>query len=425
MALPITADPAPITAELEALLDGDPCFAAASMTRPQQLQPDSGLSLRLWWERGGEWWLRTQLSLGDKKERWVVIPPSTRRTVATDVGKVRPHPLAAVACPVASVIASDVAAGARSASPAIPTTAADAACGRETAGWMLRAEQHLASSGAARRLQYLEMVEDGPAPSYKGCITTASAADPLDRFGEFTMCLQRLANHGDALPLGRFRSPATGWIVIRGRRGHHGYCDEVRAYDLASGAAYVVKSCGGLVLRADGTIDHRATSAGGGRPTAQVGRLPVLALREAALMGMLSAVSDVDIVVDSYGRHLPPAIEPEGAAWSLGALGASGSASSGRTSLEIAWVREGKGQGRWSTDWPDSDRPVIGHATDLLAVAEAGLVLGACAPAALPAIPWTSLGARLDGEPPASEGPTGAALRAELEALRARTRICP
>ncbi len=38
------------------------------------------------------------------------------------------------------------------------------------------------------------------------------------------------------------RAPERGWLVLRGRRGHYQFSDEVRAYDLATGAAYVVKS---------------------------------------------------------------------------------------------------------------------------------------------------------------------------------------
>jgi len=35
-----------------------------------------------------------------------------------------------------------------------------------------------------------------------------------------------------------------GWLVLRGRRGHYDWANEIRAYDLATGAAYVVRDTG-------------------------------------------------------------------------------------------------------------------------------------------------------------------------------------
>jgi hypothetical protein len=50
-------------------------------------------------------------------------------------------------------------------------------------------------------------------------------------------------------------------IVIRGRRGHYDFCDELGAYDMETGAAYVAKSCSGLHLRTDGSVDFEGTNA--------------------------------------------------------------------------------------------------------------------------------------------------------------------
>lgn len=44
------------------------------------------------------------------------------------------------------------------------------------------------------------------------------------------------------------RAPSHGWFILRGRRGHYRFSDEVRAYDLATGAAYVARSEAALAL---------------------------------------------------------------------------------------------------------------------------------------------------------------------------------
>ena len=70
---------------------------------------------------------------------------------------------------------------------------------------------------------------------------------PADkRYQKWHACIEELRPRQDALPLGRVRAPMRGFFVVRGRRGHYSFCDEIRAYDLASGAAYVASSCSGV-----------------------------------------------------------------------------------------------------------------------------------------------------------------------------------
>ncbi len=92
---------------------------------------------------------------------------------------------------------------------------------------------------------------------------------------------------GWALPLGRFRAPDRGWLVIRGRRGHYEFCDELRAYDVETGAAYVAKSCSGLHLRPGGSVDFEATNASR-KAAVEAGRVDVANLREAVWMILLA-----------------------------------------------------------------------------------------------------------------------------------------
>nr|WP_128798116.1 hypothetical protein [Corallococcus coralloides] len=62
------------------------------------------------------------------------------------------------------------------------------------------------------------------------------------------------------LELGRIRAPMDGWLVIRGRRGHYSFCDQLDAFHLGTGTLYRSSSCSGLALKSDGRVD------GGPRP---------------------------------------------------------------------------------------------------------------------------------------------------------------
>ncbi|HHH30969.1 MAG TPA: hypothetical protein ENK57_21855, partial [Polyangiaceae bacterium] len=63
-ALPKTADPKPLLAELDALLEL-PCLEQAARHLPYQLaEADSGWALKDWWQRGGHSWIHFYLELG-------------------------------------------------------------------------------------------------------------------------------------------------------------------------------------------------------------------------------------------------------------------------------------------------------------------------------------------------------------------------
>jgi len=79
-----------------------------------------------------------------------------------------------------------------------------------------------------------------------------AASDP-ESFGEadadYTEWMKCLEEHRPvawALPLGRLQSPRVGWLIIRGRRGHYQFCDEVRAHDLETAQPNVAQSCSRL-----------------------------------------------------------------------------------------------------------------------------------------------------------------------------------
>lgn len=390
-----SGDPKPLEKELEKLLDDEPCFAITAATRPYPMTFDSGLSLHDWWEQGGRWWIESQLVTKGADVHWVVLPPTSRRTLAGDVSTV--HPLAPLLCP---------------ADAAMPKSASS--CGRETLGWIHRADQALALHAAARRAAHLQSEGAELPATRERCAAKAKAGPASAAYLTYATCMHLGRPTSDALPLGRFAAPKEGWLAIRGRRGHHSGCEELRAYDLATGAAYVAKSCWGFGQQ-------------GNRHSTEVGKVPLDALREAALVAFLAELADRDVARSAEGHAVPPGIAiaiPAGVGSGIGLSGFGWS--SGRTVLEVGWVRGGRGQARTTVDWPDSDTPAREHAAQLLAVAEAGFVAG-CAPAPVPAIPWSSLGPRVDtkGYMPSTDGqPVYGQLEADFSALRGRP-LCP
>jgi hypothetical protein len=72
----------------------------------------------------------------------------------------------------------------------------------------------------------------------------------------------------------------------------------------------------------------------------------------------------------------------------FGISGMSFGTSSGRTTLVYQWVRGGRSILSGTVDWPDAWYGARQHATELLAIAEAGM--SGCAPASLPSIPWAA-----------------------------------
>lgn len=333
-----------------------PCFRL-SVENPRDLEAKSAVSLRIFWEDGGEEWLRSYLALRDP-EPSVVLPPDLRPALASDGehGEVPP----AFLCP-----------------------AADERCGQETAGWVLRSERALATLAHSSHAP-----SPGPAPlspkaQAQTCWNMARGKPASERYVVWRTCLERARPEVPALPLGAFRAPLSGWWLIRGRRGHYHFCDEVRAYDLASGAAYVAASCSGLVLRDGGSVAHDQTDAGR-HVSVRMGRLPVDNLREAALMVVLAKeVRSVQVHAESY--PLPAGLVPRRPEDAGIGGGGSGSfwMSSAQTTLSWA-LHEGdviRAEGRLT--WPDSADAGEQNAVDLLRVAEAGLQDG-CPPALLP-----------------------------------------
>jgi hypothetical protein len=359
-ALADDGDAKPVKAELDALLTNE-CFALAAGDFHDATAFDSAVSLKAWWDDGGMSWLAHYLVLGDLRES--VVPPSRRRALTAASPKAKTHPLAPLLCPPSNARMTDA-----------------TGCGHETSGWVKRADASLVRRAVHGRAT-------STMPTVKDCTQDALAAGVAaeDRYAVFRACLDTVAMHRDALPLGRFKAPTDGWFVIAG--GRRSSCIELFAYDLASGAAYRVRDCTGR---------GRSATA----PATAIGRVPLALLREAVWMILLARVSEHDVLSEAATFAIPKEIpigRPRNSGY--GSTGGSGCGSSSPRSW--SWMRATGGalvgQASGIIQWPsDGCTDVDGHAGELVEVMEDGFEAG-CAPAAAPTkVPWSAPGPAIE-----------------------------
>ncbi len=357
---------APLSAieeRLEALRQ-TPCFALAALDDDPTPFATTGVA-RAWWEEGGHEWASEFLSYGSGYRDELVLAPSRRSTLALEAAS-QDDPLRSLLCPEA-----------------------DESCGRETAGWTIRAEQafhdHAREQSAERDRQDEDDEDDEDEPRLD-CGAEAREEALGERYGAFRGCVAERRPLHSAMPVGRMRAPTRGWLVIRGRRGHYHFRDGLSAYDLATGAAYVASSDSALVLRDDGSVDGDATDAAR-RVTGEAGRLSVDAVRELAWMLFLAGRVEerfADVTTVALPRGIP--LRSHDDASSFGGLSASGSFSSAQTELDWVWVEGGRVQLSGQLTWPESSVAANDHAVQLLRIAEATFAPG-CVPARLTALP--------------------------------------
>lgn len=320
-----------IDAALDAAL-ATPCLALAAreVPRPRFEHPAAA---RAWWAAGGEDWLRAELS--PEAGRWLHLPPTPRAVLDDDA-------LAPLLCPLE-----------------------DAACAAPTAGWRLRAERALQAHPHAGERGEVEACDEAHPDDYVSWFGCADLATSHDRY---------------LLPVGALQVPDAGWLVVRGARRVDGErCEQLNAYDLATGAAVSAQRCEvtELIVGPDGA---RSQPQG---PTLRQGHVPVDNLRELTWMLLLAPE------IDRVGRpDSVPLLTPEGAprvrpdeeplAW-LSGRGFGGGY------LEQEWWLTGaavKAQGTlW---WPSYPTPVETHVSELNAVVEAALAEGCLASAPPP-----------------------------------------
>jgi len=345
-------DPAPLTKALTTLLEG-PCFTLGTSRFVFEVQDsDTGRSLKHFWEVGGKNWFFQFLRF-DEDTSYTYTLPTMRKSLGSDTHP--KHALAPLLCPLG-----------------------DLDCAPQSKGWRLRAEHTF-----ALRAQGSRILDTEP------CHQEAIEKPELDRWESWFDCLHEKvkqdANRQVALPLAQLRADS-GWWVLSGRRGHHRFCDEVRAYDLVTGTAYIVSSCSGLALNPDGSVDVASTNAQR-KPHTRIGHLPLNALREAAWMSMLAPHVQKRVVLDGFGTALPADITPMRSSCGGGRasyLYASGGGHSGQTALSWTWTDGRRQHITGELTWPeDFNRAGYQHAVQLLQVAEAGFV-ESCPTARLP-----------------------------------------
>jgi HEAT repeat protein len=347
-------------ADLHSLLSSR-CFRlAAEQGAPPEFEHP--MSLQTWWETGGEAWLasyidRPRLGPVEDLREHVVFPPDPRKalTLETEPGQV----LAPLLCSLA-----------------------DESCGGETEGWAERAREAFSAAVVRDRLRD----EDAFPVNSQSIAARCEARVRENETAEYSKWMECLAEHrlpDWALPLGNFRAPDRGWLLIRGRRGHYEFCDELAVYDVETGAAYVARSCSGLHLRPDGTVNFEATNATR-KTAAEAGRLDVANLREAVWMILLAPRAERVFLSADY-FPLPKGMVPTPPDSDTGGIGfGSVWGNSGQTSLSWSWfLADGQVLASGTLTWPSSYSAPETHAADLLRIAELGL-RPECPPAKLP-----------------------------------------
>jgi hypothetical protein len=189
-------------------------------------------------------------------------------------------------------------------------------------------------------------------------------------------CVESKRRMRTALPLGEFKAPESGWIVIAGRRGHYDFCDTTRAYDLETGTAFISNSCSGLVLQSGGSVNVADTN-DRRKETVRAGVISVDNLREAVWM-MLFREEASEIQLTSEAVPLPSNLTPELTIQEPNGdvFGRGISSNTGQTRLIWRWLPTGQGRFDGDLTWPGSYEAAEDHAATLLNVAEQSFVEG-------------------------------------------------
>ncbi|WP_375760383.1 hypothetical protein [Corallococcus exercitus] len=305
------------------------------------------LALKTWWRDGGKAYFTSQLELGRVGARTVVIPPDLRDVLAREASPT--HRLAPLLCPLKA-----------------------GACGAATEAWRARAEKAFRLEN--RRPGTFD--EDPPPPP--DCMKEARKQPARLRYKAWRGCLAinpQARNVQTVLPLGRIRVPADGWLVIRGRRGHYDFCDQLDAYHLATGTAYRSRSCSNLALRSDGKVDAAGTDAAR-QSGVRVGRVSPERIRELMWMLLLEPEVKDGVQVEAVRIPVPKGLRVEWPKTDEGHLGgvAGGvfGGSTAQTRLSWNWFPPGGAEllsGQFT--FPYSWAPGEDHANVLMKDAEA------------------------------------------------------
>ncbi len=317
-------------------------------------EADSVLALREFWRSGGHAHLSSILDWGRPalSERFYWTLPDLRRTWTRESDP--KSPFFSLLC---SAAAPD--------------------CGPQARGWRLRAAAFLKRFSRERQAYFgsLSQADDDS----DDCAAPRKEGTPWV-FGDWVACVRLGVRIEKVLPLGGLRAPTQGWLTVSGRRGHYSFCEEVRAYDLATGAAYVHQICDSAFAmgRAAGKGPHKISV-----PVLRVGQVPLASLREAAWMMLLADRVGEPLVIEAVRARIPDGI-PFLQTSTFAGRGGGGRFGSNQTILDWRYSNEGGARAWGDLTWPeDYNDAVRAHAVELLKIAEAGFVEG-CPPAPPP-----------------------------------------
>jgi hypothetical protein len=359
-ALPDEADTGPVVAELEAVL-GSRCF---ELSREEWTRPESGvhaLALKAWWREGGRAWVGSYLELGKPDVRTILLPPAVRAVLAKET-VAADHWLSGLLCSVG-----------------------DAGCGAETRGWHECLEDVFRQDVERRRSA--PPVTLPPGLERPDCVAKARSEPRRWRYTAWRSCVSSRRPYVWGLPIARLKAPEEGWLVLRGRRGHYAFCDEVRAYHLRTGAAYISESCYGLEPAAAG--EYRGVRCpdpkNPQKAWLRVGTLAPDKARELAWVLMLGAEAS-SLHREAQSLNVPegfPVEWREKVTWEGSVegfvMGGVFSGHSGQTRLDWTWFSPGGGALSGNFTYPDPKEPAEAYANFLLRRLEATFTEG-CPP---------------------------------------------
>jgi hypothetical protein len=266
-----------LTTRIEQLL-ASRCYLGGQLTREldlDALKAAKARAVRVWWEEGGQWFLRDAL----QNATAVYFAPTVRPLLAAELLP-KQDPLRMILCPNASSECDPVAAGA-----------------------VLEVERE------EQRVALLAGNGRPPPPTgdyssiQQECARASHKLPRATRFEEYVGCVQERVAEGPRLPIARYRSPK-GWLVLRGRRGHYDYCNELRAYDLESGTAYIAGRCAGRALHSGTGVVAAPSTYGGSALSVLVGVVSPDALRRLAFA--LALGERVETQTKAYARFEIP-----------------------------------------------------------------------------------------------------------------------
>ncbi len=180
------------------------------------------------------------------------------------------------------------------------------------------------------------------------------------------------------------RARDRGWLVLRGRRGHYEFSDEIGVFDLATGAAFIARSSSELLLSGV-SVDFNAVDKQR-KPLIRAGSVAADQVREVAF---LLATAPLLRMQRSHAEIVPM---PEKLEVTLSKnhdakhpfdVGETGWATSAQTHVAWQLVDGTTTIAKGNLTWPDSYLAWESHAAGLVRVMEAGFVPG-CTPAGLP-----------------------------------------